>query len=111
MVPNLLDRDFNADTPNQKWVGDIVGLWTGQGWLYLATVLDVFSRMIVGWAMSEHRDEDLVEAALWMTLRRCGIPPDSGLLHHTDRGSQYTANDYLALLAVHGIQVSMSPTP
>lgn len=108
VAPNLLDRDFNAAAPNQKWVGDIVGLWTGQGWLYLATVLDVFSRMIVGWAMSDHRDEDLVESALRMALRRRGIPPDSGLLHHTDRGSQYTADDYLALLAARGIQVSMS---
>ncbi len=108
VAPNLLDRDFNADTPNRKWVGDIVGLWTSQGWLYLATVLDVFSRMIVGWAMSDHRDEDLVEAALRMALSRRRIPPDSGLLHHTDRGSQYTADDYLALLAARGIQVSMS---
>jgi transposase InsO family protein len=108
VAPNLLGRDFHADTVNEKWLGDIVGIWTGEAWLYLAAILDCFSRMIVGWAMSAQRDEQLVEDALIMALIRRNIQPDSKLLHHTDRGSQYTANDYLKHLADCGIQVSMS---
>ena len=108
VAPNLLKRDFSAETPNEKWVGDIVGIWTDEGWLYLAALLDTYSRMIVGWAMSVYRDEALVEAALRMALARRDLPPSSDLIQHTDRGSQYTADDYLALLKAHGIQVSMS---
>lgn len=108
VAPNWMARNFRADAANEKWVGDIVGIWTGEGWLYVAALLDVFSRLIVGWAMSHHRDEQLVENALRMALKRRHIPPDSDLIHHTDRGSQYTADDYLALLAQHGILVSMS---
>lgn len=108
VAPNLLGRDFQADAPNQKWVGDIVAIRTGEGWLYLAVLLDVFARLIVGWAMSQQRDEQLVEDALRMALKRRHIAPDSALLHHSDRGSQYTADDYLALLAAHGILLSMS---
>lgn len=108
VAPNLLGRNFHADTVNEKWLGDIVGIWSGAGWLYLAAILDCYSRMIVGWAMSAHRDEQLVEDALIMALQRRNIQPDSGLLHHTDRGSQYTANDYLKHLVDCGIQVSMS---
>ena len=108
IAPNLLARDFHADRVNEKWLGDIVGIWTGAGWLYLAAILDCFSRMIVGWAMSAQRDEQLVEDALLMALRRRKVLPNSGLLHHSDRGSQYTANDYLKHLADHGIHASMS---
>jgi putative transposase len=90
VAPNRLARDFWADAANEKRVGDIVGIWTGEGWLYLAALLDVFSRRIVGWAMSTHRDEQLVENALRMALQQRNIPPDSGLIHHTDWGSQYT---------------------
>jgi putative transposase len=108
VAPNLLSRDFSADAPNEKWVGDIVGIWTDEGWLYLAALLDVFSRMIVGWAMSAYRDEQLVEDALRMALKRRHILPDAELAHHTDRGSQYTADDDLALLVEHGIVVSMT---
>lgn len=108
VAPNLLKRDFSADAPNEKWVGDIVGIWTDEGWLYLAALLDTYSRLIVGWAMSVYRDEALVEAALRMALARRELPQDSDLIQHTDRGSQYTADDYLALLKAHGIQVSMS---
>jgi len=108
VAPNLLNRQFTADGPDEKWLGDIVGIRTGEGWLYLAALLDVFSRCIVGWAMSEKRDETLVENALRMALERRQIAPDRPLLHHTDRGSQYTADDYLGLLAAHGIHVSMS---
>lgn len=108
LAPNLLVRDFNADAPNEKWLGDIVGIETDEGWLYLAAILDCFSRMIVGWAMSAYRDEQLVEDALRMALQRRQITPDHGLIHHTDRGSQYTADDYRARLVVHGIAVRMS---
>ena len=108
IAPNLLKRDFSADAPNQKWVGDIVGIWTDEGWLYLAALLDTYSRLIIGWTMSVYRDEALVIAALRMALARREMPEMADLIHHTDRGSQYTADDYLALLKEHGIQVSMS---
>jgi transposase InsO family protein len=108
VAPNLLKRDFSADAPNEKWVGDSVGIWSDEGWLYLATLLDTYSRLIVGWAMSIYRDEALVEAALRMALAGRELPDDSDLIQHTDRGSQYTADDYLTLLKAHGIQVSMS---
>lgn len=108
VAPNLLKRDFSANAANEKWLGDIVGIWTDEGWLYLAALLDTYSRFIVGWAMSVYRDEVLVEAALRMALVRRDLPQPADLIQHTDRGSQYTANDYLALLKAHGIQVSMS---
>jgi putative transposase len=97
IAPNLLRQDFRANTLNEKWLGDILGIWTDEGWLYLAALLDTYSRRMIGWAMSVYRDEVLVTDALGMAL-----------IHHTDRGSQYTADDYLALLKVQGIQVSMS---
>jgi putative transposase len=106
VAPNVLARDFSADAPNQKWVGDILGLWTDEGWLYVATLLDTFSRRIVGLAMSEFRDEPLVEASLRMALGQRVL--DGPLIHHTDRGSQYTADDYLTLLKDWGVSVSMS---
>jgi transposase InsO family protein len=108
VAPNLLQRDFSADAPNEKWLGDIVGIWTDEGWLYLAALLDTYSRLIVGWAMSGYRDEALVEAALRMALLRRTISQTGELIQHTDRGSQYTADDYRALLKEHAIQVSMS---
>jgi transposase InsO family protein len=108
VAPNLLKRDFSANAANEKWVGDIVGIWTDDGWLYLAALLDTYSRLIVGWAMSGYRDEALVEAALRMAITRRTLPQPTTLIQHTDRGSQYTADDYLALLKVHGIQMSMS---
>lgn len=106
VAPNLLQRDFSATVPNQKWVGDILGIWTDEGYLYLAALLDTYSRLVVGFAMSAWRDEALVTAALRMALGRRIAGDD--LIHHTDQGSQYTADDYLALLAAHGITVSMS---
>lgn len=108
VAPNLLKRDFSADAPNEKWVGDMLGIWTDEGWLYLAALLDTYSRFIVGWAMSVYRDEALVTDALRMALARRELPEDTDLIQHTDRGSQYTADDYLALLKDYGIQVSMS---
>lgn len=108
VAPNLLKRDFSADAPNEKWVGDIVGIWTDEGWLYLAALLDTYSRLIVGWAMNMYRDEALVESALHMALAQRTLPQSTDLIQHTDRGSQYTAEADLALLKQHGIQVSMS---
>lgn len=91
VAPNLLARDFSANAPNQKWVGDLLGIWTDAGWLYVAALLDTFSRRVVGLAMSALRDEPLVEAALRLALGQRVL--DSALIHHTDRGSQYTAED------------------
>lgn len=85
MAPNLLKREFTATAPNTKWVADITAIWTAEGWLYLAIVLDVYSRLVVGWAMNVHRDEALVEQAARMALAR--RQPEPGLLHHSDRGS------------------------
>lgn len=106
VAPNRLDRDFTAAAPNQKWVGDITGVWTDEGWLYLSALEDLYSRRIVGWAMSEFRDERLVEDALWMALIR--RQPDGNLLHHSDRGSQYTSRSYKSVLDHYGIELSMS---
>ena len=103
---NVLGQDFRADAPNTKWVADITGVWTAEGWLYLAAILDVYSRFIVGWAMSATRDATLVEDALTMAMKR--RHPEVGLLHHSDRGSQYTSADYQKHLAQAGIAVSMS---
>jgi len=108
IAPNLLRRDFSTDAPNEKWVGDILGIWTDEGWLYLAALRDTYSRSIVGWAMSISRDEALVTDALRMALARRELPADTDLIQHTDRGSQYTADDYWAVLKDYGIQVSMS---
>lgn len=105
-TPNLLNRDFNARQPNQKWVTDITYIDTAEGWLYLAPVLDLYGRRVVGWAMEDHMECSLVEAALKMAfLQR---HPARGLLHHSDQGSQYTSEDYLELLNQHGCQISMS---
>lgn len=108
VASNRLKRDFSADAPNEKWAGDIVGIWTDEGWLYLAALLDTYSRFIVGWAMGVYRDEALVTDALRMALARRELPPDTDLIQHTHRGSQYTVGDYLALLKDYGIQVSTS---
>jgi transposase InsO family protein len=89
VAPNLLQRDFTAPAPNRKWLTDITAVWTVEGWLYVAVVLDVYWRLIVGWAMDSHREESLVETALWMALGR--RQPAEELLHHCDRGSQYTS--------------------
>lgn len=103
---NVLDRDFEAEAPNQKWAVDVTYIKTAAGWLYLAVVLDLFSRRIVGWAMDATFDETLVEQALSMALTQ--RKPDAGLLHHSDRGRQYTSEAYQTFLATHGITVSMS---
>lgn len=103
---NRLDRDFAAEAPNQKWAADITYLRTRQGWIYLAAVMDLFSRRIVGWAVSECIDTALIESALNDAL--ANRSPEDGLLHHSDRGCQYASGDYRDLLERHGIECSMS---
>jgi transposase InsO family protein len=124
VAANVLGRDFQASAPNQKWVADITYIDTGEGWLYLAAVMDLFSRKIVGWSMADHLRTELVSDALTMALiRRCptqnpcggegfrgprGFRGFRGLLHHSDRGSQYASDGYRGLLAAHGLRCSMS---
>lgn len=108
VAANILARDFSAHRVNQKWLTDITYIDTQQGWLYLATVLDVFSRRIVGWSMHKRMTTTLVMDALQMALAH--RLPSADLLHHSDRGSQYTSGDYQALLNHRGITVSMSGT-
>jgi transposase InsO family protein len=105
-APNRLAQDFTASRPNEKWLADLTYIDTFEGWLYLALVLDLFARPIVGWAMADHMRAELVEDALKMALGR--RLPTPGLLHHSDRGSQYTSTQVRTLLAEHHIQVSMS---
>jgi putative transposase len=106
IAPNLLARQFDVAKPDQVWVGDISYVWTGEGWLYVSTLLDLYSRKVVGWAMSSRIDTTLVQAALRMALGR--RHPSAGLMHHSDRGSQYASHAYQDLLADHGIVCSMS---
>jgi putative transposase len=108
VTANLLQRDFHADRPNQKWTTDTTYIWTQEGWLYLAVVLDLFSRMVVGWAMAAIQDATLVAQALQMAIVR--RRPQAGLLHHSDRGSTYTSESYQAILLQQGMAVSMSRT-
>ena len=104
--PNLLGRDFSPSAPNKVWASDITYLPTAQGWVYLAVVLDLFSRKVVGWSLASHMRDDLCIAALERaaTTRQ----PGSGLIHHSDRGVQYASTDYVRALAVFGAQRSMS---
>jgi putative transposase len=106
IAPNLLDRNFIAVAPNQKWVTDITYIRTWEGWLFLATVLDLFSRRIVGWAIADHLRTELVLDALKFALGR--RLPEDGLVHHSDRGSQYASEDYRQALRDAGIACSMS---
>jgi putative transposase len=106
IADNLLARDFAAPAPNQKWLADITYVPSGEGWLFLAGVLDCFSRRIVGWAMCECMPTDLVSDALKMALLH--RQPGADLLHHSDRGVQYASEDYQQLLLNNGITVSMS---
>jgi putative transposase len=106
VAANLLDQDFACDGPDRKWGADISYIWTAEGWLYLAIVLDLYSRRIVGWATSDRLKKDLALNA----LRRAIVlrSPSPGLIQHTDRGSQYCSHDYQRLLKAHGIIASMS---
>ena len=106
VAENLLDQDFTAEAPNQRWASDITYISTHQGWLYLAVVMDLYSRRIVGWSMSRWVNRHLVIDALNMAIgQRC---PDGELIHHSDRGSQYTSDDFRDELIKHGIECSMS---
>ena len=106
VAPNLLDQDFSCDGPDQKWGVDISYIWTREGWLYLAIVLDLCSRRIVGWETSDRLKKDLAITALKRAIATRQPPP--GLIHHSDRGSQYCSYDYRKLLTAHGIHSSMS---
>lgn len=106
VAPNVLNREFTATEPNKKWATDITYIPTIQGWLYLAVILDLYSRAVIGWSMSGHCDEELVAKALQMALVR--RRPNSGLVHHSDRGSQYTSHTYRQRLEQAGVVVSMS---
>jgi transposase InsO family protein len=106
IAPNLLDRNFVAAAPNRIWLADITYIETGEGWLYLSTVMDLYSRRIVGWAMRDHLRTELPLAALRMAFS--AQRPGAGLIHHSDRGVQYASHDYRAALAADGITASMS---
>lgn len=106
LADNLLDRQFQADAANQKWVADFTYLWTAEGWLYVAVVLDLYSRRIVGWSMQSSMTSQLVADALMMAVWRRGKPVE--LLHHSDQGSQYTSEHFQELLKEQGITCSMS---
>ena len=106
VAPNVLERDFMTTAPNQKWLADLTYVPTDEGWLYVALVLDLYARKIVGWAMSDTMPQELTLCALDVALG--WRDPDAGLLHHSDRGSQYAAKDYQKKLKARGITVSMS---
>jgi putative transposase len=108
LAPNLLDRDFNATAPDQKWACDLTYVWTDEGWLYLSVVVDLFSRKVVGWSMSDDLKAQGVAEALAMALARRRKPDDAELLHHSDRGVQYACELYRSVLDEHGITASMS---
>ena len=107
-APNLLNQDFTAARPNEKWVGDITYIETAEGWLYLGVIMDLYSRRVVGWAMRERLDAKLVESAWRMAV--INRHPPAQLLHHSDRGSQYTSEVYWNLLQAAQCQISMSRT-
>jgi putative transposase len=106
IAPNVLDRQFEATAPNQRWVADFTYVWTSEGWLYVSVVLDLFSRRVVGWAMRSDMTAPLVVDALMMAIWRRGKPEQ--LLHHSDQGSQYTSEEFQRLLAEQGVTCSMS---
>ena len=106
VADNVLDRQFVADAPNQKWVADFTYIWTAEGWLYVAAVIDLFSRRVVGWSMSATMTAQLVADAMMMAIWRRGKP--DALLHHSDQGSQYTSEQFQRLMQDNGVTCSMS---
>jgi putative transposase len=106
VASNLLNQQFEAQEPDKIWLTDITAIWTKEGWLYLAAIMDVYSRRVIGWSMDEQRDEQLVTSAFKIAVA-CRHP-QAGQLHHSDCGSQYTSQGYQALLKHYGIRVSMS---
>ena len=107
IAKNVLDRDFTATEPDRAWVADITYIWTTEGWLYLAVIIDLFSRRVVGWSMAEHMRTELVLTALEAALGQ-RIPSQTGLVFHSDRGSQYASGDYRDALHKAGVTCSMS---
>ncbi len=105
IASNVLDRAFAAQRPNRKWVADFTYIWTAEGWLYVAVILDLFSRRVVGWSMKAEMTALLVTDALVMAIWRSGRPQT--LLHHSDQGSQYASEPFQRLMADHGITCSM----
>jgi putative transposase len=108
IAPNILARGFDPPAPNRVWATDVTYVWTEEGWLYLAVILDLFARRVVGWAASARNDTQLALTALGAALRL--RHPPGGLVHHSDRGSPYASEDYRRTLAAHGIRASMSRT-
>ncbi|TLQ39607.1 IS3 family transposase [Ruoffia tabacinasalis] len=106
IYPNLLNQKFQVDTPRKVWVGDITYIRTNEGWLYLATIMDLYSRRILGWHMSHRMTKELVIVALKRAIGR--QKPTEGLIHHSDRGSQYAAHEYQRILRKHNMITSMS---
>ena len=106
IAPNILDRQFHAVAPNRKWIADFTYIWTAEGWLYVAAVIDLFSRRVVGWSMSATMTARLVTDALLMAIWRRGKP--DALLHHSDQGSQYTSEQFRRLMEDNGVTCSMS---
>jgi putative transposase len=106
LAPNVLDRQFTADQPNRKWIADFTYIWTAEGWLYVAAVIDLFSRRVVGWSMKAEMNAQLVTDALMMAIWRRGRP--DALLHHSDRGSQYSSEQFQRLMVDNGVDCSMS---
>lgn len=106
MAPDLLRQGFTSERPNQKWVSDITYVWTREGWLYLAVVMDLYSRAIIGWSMNKRMTQQLVCDALTMALFRRGFP--KGVITHSDRGSQYCSNRYQRLIKLNQLNCSMS---
>ena len=106
--PNLLYRNFTADAPNRVWVADVTSVWTLEGWLYLAAILDLYSRRLIGWSMGINCKDDLTVAALQMAIE--SRRPKRGLVHHSDRGVHYASDRYQRILEQHGMRGSMSRT-
>jgi putative transposase len=106
IAPNVLDREFSAERPNRKWIADFTYVWTAEGWLYVAAVIDLFSRRVVGWSMKAEMNAQLVADALIMAIWRRGKP--DALLHHSDQGSQYASDQFQRLMADNGVVCSMS---
>jgi len=106
VAPNVLDRQFAAERPNPKWIADFTYVWTAEGWLYVAAVIDLFSPRIVGWSMKAEMTAQLVTDALMMAIWRRGKP--DALLHHSDQGSQYTSEQFQRLMVDNGVVCSMS---
>ena len=106
IYPNLLDRRFNVKEPNRVWVSDITYIWTMEGWLYLASIMDLYSRKIIGWSLDSHMRKELPLQALENALNSRSVSNE--LIHHSDRGAQYCSNEYVSMLQNHEIQISMS---